>query len=79
MPKYEVEVEVCYIFGIEADDAPQAERIAQMNVDEHAPYLERAITSIYVEQMEEGNIPTEHVQLPPHGLSRPIIIKQPPA
>ena len=48
--KYEVEVEVCCIYGIEADDPHEAEIIAQMNVDSHAPYLERTIASIYVEQ-----------------------------
>jgi hypothetical protein len=71
MHKYEVEVEVCYIFGIEADDAPQAERIAQMCVDEHAPYLERTIASIYIEKIEPENTPTESVQLPPPGYINP--------
>ena len=64
---YEVEVEVLYTYGIEADDERDAEIIAQMNVDSHAPYLERTIAAICVEKMEPGNTPTETVQRPPPG------------
>ena len=71
MNKYEVEIEVNYIYGIEADEEQGARMIAQMNVDENAAYLERVITSIYVEKMEPGNTPTEHAQLPPPGFIQP--------
>ena len=71
MNKYEVEVEVCYVFAIEAEDPLQAERIAQMCVDEHAPDLERTIAAIYVEPLEEENTPTETVQRPPPGFLQP--------
>jgi hypothetical protein len=65
--KFEVEVEVLYIYGIEADDEHEAQIIAQMNVSDHAPYLELTIASIYAEKMESENIPTEWVQRPPPG------------
>ena len=76
MNKYEVEVEVCYIYGIEADDEREAEIIAQMNIDSHAPYLECRIASIYVEKMEPGNTSSEAVQLPPPGIIQSMIEKK---
>ena len=60
--KYEVEVEVCYIYGIEASDKREAEILAQ---------IECTIASICVELVEPGNTPTEHAQLPPPGYFQP--------
>ena len=63
MPKYEIEVEVNYTYGIEADDERGAIMIAHMNVDSQAPYLERVISSVYCEKLEPENTPTEVVQI----------------
>lgn len=63
--KFEVEVEVNYVFAIEAEDEQSASMIAEMNVDSpyRESYIERTITSVYVEKMEPENTPTESVQI----------------
>lgn len=69
MNRYEVEVEVCYLFGVEAENEREAEIIAQMMLHERAPALECVIASICVEKVQPGNTASGSVQRPPHGLS----------
>lgn len=70
MNTYLVEVEVLYLYRIEAESERGARAIAQMNVDSHAPHLERTIASICVERpTPEQTAADWATQRPPPGLA----------
>jgi hypothetical protein len=72
---YEVEIQVIYLFRVEADDPQGATMIAQMDLsDGKKPVWKEMITTV-AEELEPGKIPeSESVQRPPPGLINP----QPP-
>jgi hypothetical protein len=57
MKKFEVEVEVLYVYTLEAEDDREAIRAAQSMEAGHAPYLERSIASVYVEEVDDYREP----------------------
>jgi hypothetical protein len=65
MKKYEVEVEVLYVYAIEAEDERAAIRIAQSMEAGHAPYLERSIASVGVEEVDDHREPGHTIREPP--------------
>jgi hypothetical protein len=52
MKKYEVEVEVIYLYGIEAEDENAATRAAHAKYTGRAPYLDCTIASIHAEAVD---------------------------
>jgi hypothetical protein len=68
MKKFEIEVEVLYVYAIEAEDEREAIGAAQLIEAGQTPYLERTIASVYVEEVGEYREPGHTVKTDPPGM-----------